>query len=522
MRIFVFMKKIILSLLFVGCKLLAQNDSMALKFSKLIAAENLREHLAVLASDEYEGRETGKKGQKMAAAYIAEHFKKCGASPVNGNYFQPFSLTLHQPQQLKISVNDKTFQSSIDYFSPSAIFKDTTLVITKFLFAGFGISDRKYDDYLKTDSSVSAIMIMQGEPLKKSKDFLLGKGKTPSMWTAIKRAKMDEAKRRGKKIVLIVEDDFEQSLQENSHRIYSGRMRLAEDEEKNPGGIIAIHLSKRMADELLRQNGQTIQKLTDAINTSEKPNSFEVATRLELKVFQTHESIQSENVVGYVEGTDLKDELIVVTAHYDHLGIQDNAIYNGADDDGSGTVAVMELANAFAAAKIAGAGPRRSMLFMTVAGEEKGLLGSDYYSRHPLFPLKNTVADLNIDMIGRVDDEHKGNPDYVYIIGSNMLSNELNDINEICNRKYVQLKLDYKFNSKDDPNRYYYRSDHYNFAKHNIPVIFYFNGVHEDYHQETDEVSKINFLKIEKITRLVFFTAWDLANRNERLKLNKQ
>ena len=227
-------------------------------------------------------------------------------------------------------------------------------------------------------------------------------------------------------------------------------------------------------------------------------------------------------VVGFVEGNDLKDELVVITAHYDHLGIQENAIYNGADDDGSGTVAVIELAKAFAGAKAAGKGPRRSMLFMTVAGEEKGLLGSDYYSRHPLFPLKNTIADLNIDMIGRIDEEHKGNADYVYIIGSDMLSSSLHQINDLSNRNYVKLQLDYKFNSKDDPNRYYYRSDHYNFAKHNIPVIFYFNGVHEDYHQESDEVEKINFPKIEKITKLVFFTAWELVNRNERIKVDKK
>ena len=188
-----------------------------------------------------------------------------------------------------------------------------------------------------------------------------------------------------------------------------------------------------------------------------------------------------------------------------------------ADDDGSGTVALLELAEAFSAAKKEGKGPRRSVLIMPVAGEEKGLLGSQYYSKNPVYPIENTVADLNIDMIGRIDEKHEGNPDYIYIIGSNMLSTELHQINEQANTAFTKLELDYTFNKKDDPNQYYYRSDHYNFAKNNIPVIFYFNGVHADYHKATDTVDKINFQKMEKITRLVFYTAWELANREERI-----
>jgi Zn-dependent M28 family amino/carboxypeptidase len=154
---------------------------------------------------------------------------------------------------------------------------------------------------------------------------------------------------------------------------------------------------------------------------------------------------------------------------------------------------------------------------MTVSGEEKGLLGSSYYSEHPEFPLKNTVCDLNIDMIGRRDEKHKDNPDYIYLIGSDKLSSQLHAISENANKTYSNLELDYTYNDEKDKNRFYYRSDHYNFAKKGIPVIFYFNGVHADYHKETDEVEKIEFSKMEKITRLVFFTAWELANRNERI-----
>ena len=229
--------------------------------------------------------------------------------------------------------------------------------------------------------------------------------------------------------------------------------------------------------------------------------------------------IRGENIIGFIEGSDLKDEIIIITAHYDHLGVKDTLIYNGADDNGSGTVAIMEIAQAFMLAKKEGNGPRRSVLIMPVSGEEKGLLGSKYYTDNPVYPLENTVANLNVDMIGRIDDYHD-NPDYIYLIGSDRLSTELHQISEEVNDKYINLELDYKYNDKDDPNRYYYRSDHYNFAKNNIPVIFYFNGVHADYHKASDTIEKIHFPKIEKISRYIFLTAWELVNRDKRLKLN--
>jgi len=238
------------------------------------------------------------------------------------------------------------------------------------------------------------------------------------------------------------------------------------------------------------------------------------------KLFGKRKWIKGENVLGYIEGTDLKDELIIITAHYDHLGKHDSLTFNGADDDGSGTVATLEIAEAFMLAKKAGNGPRRSVLIMPVSGEEKGLLGSKYYTDHPIYPLENTVANLNIDMIGRLDDWHD-TANYIYLIGADRLSQELHDISETVNRKHIGLNLDYTFNEEDDPNRYYYRSDHYNFAKNNIPVIFYFNGVHEDYHKATDTVDKIDFEKVETITRLVFLTAWELANRDERIMVDK-
>lgn len=230
----------------------------------------------------------------------------------------------------------------------------------------------------------------------------------------------------------------------------------------------------------------------------------------------------SENVVAFIEGSEKPEEIIVISAHLDHEGIKNGEIYNGADDDGSGTVALLEIAQAFQMATKAGKGPKRSILFLHVTGEEKGLLGSKYYAdEDPLFPLVNTVCNLNIDMVGRIDDRHKADPNYVYLIGSDKLSTELHELSEAVNKKYMNINLDYKYNDENDPNRFYYRSDHYNFAKNNVPIIFYFNGTHADYHRPTDTPDKINYELLENRARLVFHTAWEVANKETRIIADK-
>tara|TARA_A100001011_G_scaffold172668_1_gene181485 strand:+ start:1203 stop:2183 length:981 start_codon:yes stop_codon:yes gene_type:complete len=240
--------------------------------------------------------------------------------------------------------------------------------------------------------------------------------------------------------------------------------------------------------------------------------------KMELKIKGT--TIATENVVAIIPGTEKPEELIVITSHLDHIGTHDGEINNGADDDGSGTVAMLEIAEAFKNAADQGYGPKRSILFLHVSAEEKGLLGSKYYVENPLYPLENTVANLNIDMIGRTDPKRTDkDPNYIYLIGADRLSQELHNISEATNNKYTQLKLDYTFNAENDPNRFYFRSDHYNFAKNNIPIIFYFNGTHADYHKPSDTVDKIIFPLLEKRTKLIFYTLWELANRKERIKL---
>ena len=240
-----------------------------------------------------------------------------------------------------------------------------------------------------------------------------------------------------------------------------------------------------------------------------------------MKLIIDRKIINTENVAAIIPGSDKPEEYIVITSHLDHIGTHDGEINNGADDDGSGTVAMLEIAEAFKVAYDKGEGPKRSILFLHVSAEEKGLLGSKYYVENPLYPLDDTVANLNIDMIGRTDPKRLDkDPNYIYLIGSDRLSQELHDLSEAANNKFTDLILDYTFNDLNDPNRFYYRSDHYNFAKNNIPIIFYFNGTHEDYHKPGDTVDKINYPLLEKRTKLIFYTLWELANREERINLD--
>lgn len=229
----------------------------------------------------------------------------------------------------------------------------------------------------------------------------------------------------------------------------------------------------------------------------------------------------SENVVAFIEGSEKPSEILVLTSHLDHVGMKGDQIFNGADDDGSGTVAMLEMAEAFQKAVNDGYRPKRSILFLHVTAEEIGLVGSRFYTENPIFPLENTVANLNTDMIGRRGYKKEDNDNYVYLIGSDKLSTELHELSEAVNEKYLQMELDYTYNDENDPNRFYYRSDHYNFAKNNIPIIFYFNGVHDDYHKPTDTPDKIDYELLEKRTKLIFLTAWEIANREKRPVVDK-
>jgi hypothetical protein len=508
----------------------SQKDTVSPRFSKTITETDLSKHLHVLASDEYEGRETGEKGQKIAAKYIADQFRSYGIPPLpNGSYYQEYRMVVEDAPEIKLSINNKAYTAFKDYsFYPSAyyggsVLEEVEIKAEDFAFVGYGITEGKYNDYKKVNVKGKIAVAFSREPVKDSISLISGK-KTLSNWSYSLLKKHNLAKKNGARaLILILPDDQAQKfMAESKKALEHGTSKLDGDTAKEQTMIPVIYITESMANELVRSKGKTAAGLRAKISAAGKPASFIASADITLSAKRNVRKLIAENVIGYIEGSDLKNEVIIITAHYDHLGIRDGKVYNGADDDGSGTVAIMEMAEAFAKAKKEGKGPRRSLVFIAFSGEEKGLFGSKYYVDNPIFPLANTIANLNIDMIGRQDEKYHDDPDYIYIIGSNMLSTDLHNINENANKAHTNIKLDYTYNTLTDKNRYYYRSDHYNFAKNKIPVIFYFNGVHADYHKDTDEVHKINFNKMEKITRLVFHTAWDLANRDERIKLDEK
>ncbi|WP_255478742.1 M28 family peptidase [Rufibacter sp. XAAS-G3-1] len=497
------------------------------QYANTITAADMEKYLRVLASDSLEGRETGERGQKMAAEYIANHFKSIGVpGPVktgSNPYYQTFDLEKSSWGEGYVTVGSKRFTMGKDFFVLGASpyqNEETAQVV----FAGYGIDDPAYSDYTNLDVTGKAVVVLAGEPKKADGTYLMSGTDKMSTWSQDARTKAAAATKKGAKSVLVVMGTTDAEFQQMTGR-YAGmltRPSIGFGASTAQPRAANIYISPSMAATLLNTKPEQLLNYGASVAKAGKAvaSPYKAATNVKIKTARNKQPLPTENVLGYVEGTDLKDQLIVISSHYDHEGIKNGVVYNGANDDGSGTVAVMELAQAFAQAKKNGHGPRRSILFLAVTAEEKGLLGSEYYTDHPIFPLENTVADLNIDMIGRHDKEHEGKPDYIYVIGSDKLSSELHAISENANKTYTKLDLDYTFNDPNDPNRFYYRSDHYNFAKHNIPIAFYFNGVHEDYHQPTDDVEKINFPSAEKVARLVFYTAWDLANRTERIKVD--
>jgi Zn-dependent M28 family amino/carboxypeptidase len=262
------------------------------------------------------------------------------------------------------------------------------------------------------------------------------------------------------------------------------------------------------------------------------PSAFEPT---ELKYTLSHEVtvdqnvVEASNIVAFLEGSDpvLKDEVVVLSSHHDHVGIgrpdsTGDTIYNGADDDGSGTVGLINTAQAMMTATKAGAGPKRSVLFLHVSGEEKGLLGSRYYSDHPIFEIEKTVANVNVDMIGRVDKEHEENKDYIYVIGGEIISSGLDSLLRSANEASVNLDLSNRYNDLEDPNQFYRRSDHWNFGRLGVPFIFFFNGVHADYHRPSDSIEKIEWEALVKRTQLLYTTTAMIANADKRPEVDNR
>lgn len=459
------------------------------KYANTINVEDLTERLTYLASDEMRGRDTGSEEQKVAAKYLADFYKKIGLTgPVAGSYLQEVDLVSSSFGKVSLKIGKTNLVDNSD-----------------FVFTGDG--DMK--------KSAKADLVFLGLVSDENLAKVDVKGKLVGIWAVGVRsndlvAKVMDAGAAG---IVIVTMEGQANFDRIAGRYQSlagkGRIGFAKPVEQRPIFMVS-------SDKMAEMFGTPVEELKEAAKANPESIKSQKATyKIEKKV----EKVESSNVMGYLEGTDKKDELLVISSHYDHVGVSSTGeIFNGADDDGSGTVSVMEIAEAFALAAKDGIKPRRSILFLNVTGEEKGLLGSEYYSDHPIFPLENTVVNFNIDMVGRIDYEYQDaeNQDFVYVIGSEMLSTDLKKILEYNNITYSDLILDYRYDAEDDPNRFYYRSDHYNFAKHNIPVAFFFNGVHDDYHQVTDTVDKIEFPLLEKRSKLIFYTVWDIANRENK------
>lgn len=469
-------------------------------FASTILAEDLENHLMVLASDAFEGRETGERGAEKAAAYIASHFNSIGIAPYDGStYYQPVKLIRSQITGGQASVDGNALAFLDDFlFYPGlkvSALEDVPMVAVS-----------GAEAVASTDVKGKVVVVAGSDGLNNVREA---------------------ANNNGASAVIVVSEDISTLRSRMKPWLMRKSLRLDREEPREREGTRIPTFMVDAAATSSWWNASDVKswkKWSKKLAKGKAPDAVDlVAATWNFSLDRTEEAIVGQNVLGYIPGSDslLREELIVITAHYDHVGIIDGEIHNGADDDGSGTVSVLELAQAFQEAVKAGEGPKRSVLLMTVVGEEKGLLGSEWYTEHPIWPLEQTVANLNIDMIGRVDEAHPDDDRYVYLIGSDKLSSELHEISENANSTYTNLALDYTFNAPDDPNRFYYRSDHYNFAKNNIPVIFYFSGVHEDYHRPGDDPEKIHYDKTAEIGQLVFYTAWQLANQAKRIEVDR-
>ncbi len=516
------MKRIVFLLSFLllnGLATIAQTDE-ALKYGANITGDDLKKHLTIIASDSMDGRETGTEGQRKAAAYIESQFIKMGlaaAAPLKG-YQQLYPL--YQDSIVsEINVNKTPATYGTDYLTPAANNESGTNKASKIIFVGYGIADSSYSDYTNLDVKGKVVVFFLGEPKKEGKYFIGGVGRS-SQWTYPGLSKkLAIAKEKGAAGAFVInpnQETFNQRAIDNSKKT-----TFYFPHEGTGKPVNYALLSHAFAKNILGNNFDTLLKQVKANTPFTTAWFTENKMKVEFKFNKFRTTVNASNVLGVIEGTDRKDEYVFCTGHYDHLGNHGGKIYYGADDDGSGTCGVIEMAQAFAKAKAEGHGPRRTMVFMTVSGEEKGLWGSEYYSDHPVFPLDKTSADLNTDMVGRVDTERKlgDTLSYVYVIGHDKLSSDLPIINEGANNKYTQLTLDYKFDDPNDQERIYYRSDHYNFARKGVPILFFYDGMLKaDYHKPTDTVDKINFGLYEKRVKMIFYTAWEIANRDAMLK----
>jgi Peptidase family M28 len=494
-----------------------------------ISAAQMKSYLSFIASDEMEGRDTPSRGLDTTAKFIALNLGRWGFKPMgdDGTFFQKIILRrdVLDLSQSSAKIDGQEFTAGED-FLPSAV---STTISGPLVFAGNGwvIKSKNLDPYQGVDVKNKIIVVVgQGFPRGITRTDLAGRqGVDWSSPTAY-------AQQHGAKGVLLI-PDANALLSWEQIRTRTQPPRLVPEKfavQSNAPQVPSVLMSIKMAKALFE--GEKIDSVALANGQEVPAFDFSSNKNVSITIAVKSERPPTQNVVAVWEGADsvLKTEYVALGAHYDHIGIcapgGADSICNGADDDGSGTTALLSIAEAVSHAKQR---PKRSILFVWHCGEEKGLWGSRYFTEYPTVALDKIVTQLNIDMIGRTKKDDDTNPrdatlsgpNTVYVIGSKMMSTELAELSESVNKSFLNLTFDYRYDDPADPNRFFYRSDHYNYARKGIPIIFYFDGVHQDYHQPGDEAQKIDYDKMERISRTIYMTLWEIANRSVRPKIDK-
>ena len=502
-----------------------------------ITAAQLKDYLSFIASDEMEGRDTPSRGLDTTAKFLAMNLSHWGFKPAgdDGSYFQKIALSrdVIDKAETRAQLNDQPLVLGDDYI-PSA--RPADVAAAQMVFAGNGwfVKAKNIDAYKGIDAKGKIAVIFgppNGFPSGIRNSDLTGKRGEDWMNVA------EYAQKQGVAAIVIVPDfQYLANWDRNRSRM-TERGITKVDKFQSPAGtqIPQIVISPRVANVLFQGEKQNAPSIFETVYAAQplEPFALNPGKKLSLAVKVKSDPATTQNVVAVFEGSDplLKNEYVALGAHYDHVGIgipvNGDAIYNGADDDGSGTTALLAIAEALAKASTR---PKRSVLFVWHAGEEKGLWGSRYFTDYPTIPLDKIVTQINIDMIGRSKKEGDTNPrnrelsgpNEIYVIGSKMMSTELGELTESVNKQYLNVTYDYRYDDPGDPNRFFFRSDHFNYARKGIPIVFFFDGEHEDYHRPGDSVDKIDFQKMEKIVRTIYMTLWEVASRSTRPKVDKQ
>lgn len=496
----------------------------------VITQDLLYKHVSYLASEELEGRLNGGHGLELAQEYIAEQVKSMGLKPGNGDsYFQPYPvIETSYTQNCFINTNGRIKQYDGQSYQIVPTRSREFDIKGNVVFAGYGIVDEQtgYNDFKNVNVKDKIVLIIAESPKDKNGEYIYNDYDATIQGI---NAKYDNIVNNGAKGVIIVPAGKDENLIEKYpilSRVSRPSVRLASSDQSAPQSEetpIAIIADRSLADALLKNSGYTLDNLQKAIDTNLKPRSFSIqGTSVQIEKKKTERTLSYRNVVAILEGSDpsLKDEYVIFSGHADHVGISaQGKVCPGADDNASGCAGLLAIAKAFKESKKQ---PKRSILFIWVSGEEIGLYGSASYAENPLVPFENTVADINIDMIGRSEtpadtlpQTQMSGPRTVFVITGNQ-SSELSEIAEKIDKKSV-IDFDYSLSGRDHPQRIFYRSDHYNFAKNDIPALFFFTGQHSDYHSPDDTIDKVDFEKMQLITQTIYQIGKKLVNQKHRI-----